>query len=283
MEPVADPDPGATTAIRSRGLGVRRGRDLVLRDVDLEVPAATVTAVIGPNGAGKSTLLDALAGLLSPATGRLEVLGRDPIARPRPRPPAVAYVLQSAEVDVDLPLTVGEVVTMARYAIRGVLGRLRAPDRAAVADALDRLAVADLADRSLSELSEGQRRRVYVAQGLAQQAPVLLLDEPLTGLDLVSRDLIADAIAAERSAGRTVVVTTHDLGDARRADHVVLLAGRVVAQGPPARVLQAGPLSEAYRGRVVRVDAETLLLDDAGHDHDHDAAPPGPGTGTGGR
>ena len=150
-------------------------------------------------------------------------------------------MLQTTDVDRTLPVTVRETVTMARYALRGRFGRLRAADRAAVDAALERMDVADLAGRQLHELSGGQRQRVLVAQGLAQQADLLLLDEPVTGLDVVSRELILEAVAAERAAGRTVVVSTHDLDDARRADVVMLLANRVVAFGPPDEVLTDGP------------------------------------------
>ena len=220
-------------------------------------------ALIGPNGSGKSTLLRALAGLVAPRSGRLDVPARD-------RRGAVALVLQTTDVDRTLPVTVRETVTMARYAVRGPFARLRADDRAAVDAALERMDVADLAGRQLHELSGGQRQRVLVAQGLAQQAELLLLDEPVTGLDVVSRELILDAVAAEREAGRTVVVSTHDLDDARRADTVMLLANRIVAYGSPDEVLSDGPLTAAYGGRVLRVPEGVMVMDDPCHGHgDH--------------
>src|SRR5690606_301511 len=127
-------------------------------------------------------------------------------------------------VDRSLPITVSETVTMARYARRGAFGRFDRRDRALVADALERLDVAALAGRQLHELSGGQRQRVLVAQGLVQEADLLLLDEPVTGLDVVSQQRIVDAVAGELAAGRTVLSSTHDLDDARRADLVMLLA-----------------------------------------------------------
>ena len=136
----------------------------------------------------------ALAGLVEPRAGHLDVAARD-------RRGDIALVLQTTDVDRTLPVTVREAVTMARYATSGPFGRLRAADRAAVRRSLDRMGVADLAGRQLHELSGGQRQRVLVAQGLAQQAELLLLDEPVTGLDVVSRELILDAVTAERSAG----------------------------------------------------------------------------------
>ncbi|MEQ1787695.1 MAG: metal ABC transporter ATP-binding protein, partial [Acidimicrobiales bacterium] len=213
---------------------------------------------IGPNGAGKSTVLNAVAGLLKPRSGSLEV----PAQQHRG---GIAYVLQATHANEHLPLTVRETVTMGRYAITGPFRRLRTADRQAVDRAMEALAIADLARRPLRELSGGQRQRAFVAQGLAQDAEVLLLDEPITGLDIVSRQHIIDAIAAERARGRAVVVSTHDLGDAAAADHLLLLAGRVVASGPPDTVLTEAHLSEAYGGHLLRVGAQTLLLDDHPH------------------
>jgi len=230
----------------------------VLAEASFEVPAGAVTALIGPNGAGKSTLLHAIAGLLAPRSGMLEV----PAAERRG---GVAYVLQATQVNEHLPLTVRETVTMGRYAAAGPLRRLRAHDRAAVDRSMDALGIADLAGRPLHELSGGQRQRAFVAQGLAQEADVLLLDEPITGLDLVSRQHILDAIAAERAAGHAVLASTHDLGDAAAADHLLLLAGRVVASGPPAAVLTEAHLADAYGGHLLQVGDRTLIVDDHPH------------------
>lgn len=245
---------------------VRDGR-IALRVDALEVTAGTVSALVGPNGSGKSTLLHAIAGLLEPSAGTIRLLGRSPTDARR----SVAYVLQSVAVTEHLPITVREVVTMGRYATRGVLGRLGAGDRSAIDAAIERLELTGLVNRHLGELSGGERQRTLVAQALAQEADVLLLDEPLTGLDLASADRIREVVDGERGAGRTIVVATHDLAEAQRADHLVLLAGRVVAAGPPATVLTRPALAEAYGARLIRVDGETVLLDDAAH-HDHGEA-----------
>ncbi len=117
-------------------------------------------------------------------------------------------------------------------------------------------------------MSGGQRQRVFIAQGLAQEAEVLLLDEPVAGLDLASMHTIRGVIDEECAAGRTVVVATHDLEEARRADCVVMLAGRVVAAGAPADVLRAENLREAYQGRVIELGGGLMTVDDADH-HDH--------------
>jgi ABC-type Mn2+/Zn2+ transport system ATPase subunit len=246
-----------------RGLTIVYGRHVALQGVDITLPAASVTALVGPNGSGKSTLLNAMAGLVAPAAGTLDVLGA-PAPAPRRQ---VAYVFQTTASNQQLPVTVREVVAMGRFAERGLFGRLREHDRQAVRQAMERLEVADLADRHMRELSGGQRQRVLVAQGLAQAADVLLLDEPVTGLDLVSRHRILDAVQQERAAGRTVVLSTHDLEDAELADHVLLLAGRLVAQGSPDQVLTAKNLRAAYGGRLLRANGDGPPLVDDEHWH----------------
>ncbi|HEX5365708.1 MAG TPA: zinc ABC transporter ATP-binding protein AztA [Acidimicrobiales bacterium] len=238
------------------------GARTALAGATFALPAGRSVALIGPNGSGKSTLLRAVAGLVEPRAGHLDVPARR-------RRGGVALVLQATEVDRQLPVTVGETVTMARYARRGPFARLRPDDRAAVARALERMDVADLAGRQLHELSGGQRQRVLVAQGLAQDSDLLLLDEPVTGLDVLSRQRILAAMDAERDAGRTVVASTHDLEDARRADLVLLLANRVVAAGPPEEALADEPLRQAYGGRILHLGGGTVVVDDPHHDRRH--------------
>jgi ABC-type Mn2+/Zn2+ transport system ATPase subunit len=256
------PDAAPHDAVVADGLVLAHGSRLAVAGGSFRIPAGSTVALIGPNGAGKSTLLRALAGLLAPREGGLHVPARA-------RRGGLALVLQTTDVERTLPVTVRETVTLARYALRGPFGRLGGGNRAAVRQALERMEIADLAGRQLHELSGGQRQRVLVAQGLAQQADLLLLDEPVTGLDVVSRDLIFRAVAAERAAGRTVVVSTHDLDDARRADLVMLLANRVVAFGPPGEVLTDGPLRAAYGGRVLKVPEGVIVMDDPHHHAGH--------------
>ena len=221
--------------IAVRSLRVAYGPRLALVDVDVDIAPGTSTALIGPNGSGKSTFLRAVAGLVAPTSGTIERGGA-----------TVAMVLQSTEIDRSVPITVQDVMTMARYPSRGLIGRLRRHDRAVIDDALERLAIGDLRRRQLHELSGGQRQRVLVAQGVAQEADVLLLDEPVNGLDVTSRQLILDLVDAERDAGRALVVSTHHLDDARRCDRVVLVDGRVIADGAPADVLAPAVLDEAF-------------------------------------
>ena len=242
--------------LRIDGLAVRYGERVALRDVDLRVPAGATVAVVGPNGSGKSTLLGAVVGLAPVAAGTVDVDRR-----------RTALVLQATDVDRSLPITVAETVKMARYPHRGMFGRFRDDDRAAVEEAMARTNVADLAGRQLHELSGGQRQRVLVAQGLAQRASLLLLDEPVTGLDLVSREVILDVVAEERAAGRSVVMTTHSLEDASRCDLVVLLAGRMIAAGAPDDVLTEEHLLDAFGSHVLRLPSGQHLLDDPHHVH----------------
>lgn len=262
-------DLGTDVAVEAVALDLAYGSHPVLRSATFAVPTGAVTSLVGPNGAGKSSVLNAIVGLLEPSAGMLRVLGRPPSEVRR----RVAYVLQSAKVDEQLPVTVRETVAMGRFAERGALGRLTADDRRLVDDVLERLEIADLARRHLHELSGGQRQRVFVAQGLAQAADVLLLDEPVTGLDLVSRRRILDVVDEERAAGRTVLMTTHDLAEAAATDHVLLLAGRIVASGAPEQVLTADNLADAYGGRLLRLADGMVLIDDPHHHapgHDHE-------------
>lgn len=249
--------------VRTRSLGVAYGPIVALTDVDLEVPPGTSVAIIGPNGSGKSTLLGTLSGLVRPTTGHVEVLGRPPRAARR----RVAHVLQSTRANESVPLTVGEAVRIGAYGRRGALRRLTAGDRRTIEEAIDRLRIGDLRSRQLHELSGGQRQRVYVAQGLAQRAELLLLDEPITGLDLVTQETISEVVREECDAGRTAIVTTHDVGTAALADLVVVVATRLIAAGDPASVLRSEVLSEAYGGHLHELDDGGRVLDEpAPHD-----------------
>ena len=244
------------TAVEASGLSVRYGATVALAPSDFDVPKSRVTAVIGPNGSGKSTLLNAIAGLVEPSSGSIEI----DVA-----PGRLSYVMQATKVNEGLPITVREVVAMGRYAGLGVYGRMGRSDRDAVDSALERLEITGLASRHLSELSEGQRQRVFVAQGLAQDHDMLLLDEPLTGIDLTAAQAIDDVIHRETELGCTVIMTTHDLSEARTADHVMLLSGRVVAWGAPDDVLTEKHLVEAYGPSLLHVEEGKVFLDDPAH------------------
>ena len=255
--------------IRGQDVVIVRDGHVALASSTFRVPEAAITAVIGPNGSGKSTLLHAATGLLPLESGSIEVLGKRPVeARGE-----VAYVVQHTNVNPGIPMTVREVVSMGRYPSTGLLKRLSASDKAQVNGAMALLRIDDLADRQVARLSGGQRQRVFVAQALAQDHRVLFMDEPLTGLDIQSAQTIDDIMHEEPARGCSVVFTTHDLEEARAADHVILVSGYVVADGAPEDVLTPENLATAYGLGLLHPEntAGLGIIDDA-HDphHSHD-------------
>ncbi|MEU1701043.1 zinc ABC transporter ATP-binding protein AztA [Streptomyces sp. S-9] len=210
----------------------------VLHQLTADIPVLATTALVGPNGSGKSTLLGVLAGVIRPTAGELHHTGS--------RPPA--FVPQRGAVGDALPLTVRQTVEMGRWGERGPWRRLTRRDHATVDAAMERMGVAGLAARQLGDLSGGQRQRALIAQGLAQEADLLLLDEPTTGLDPEARDRIAALLTELVADGVTVVHATHDLDAARAADACLLLhAGRLAAQGHPGEVLTPAALTRLWR------------------------------------
>ncbi|MGD2060074.1 MAG: metal ABC transporter ATP-binding protein [Acidimicrobiia bacterium] len=243
-------------AVEARDLSVSFGRTVALAASDFTIPIGGVTAIIGPNGSGKSTMLNLIAGLIEPSAGTIEV--NIPSAR-------ISYVMQATKVNETLPVTVREVVAMGRYASLGAYSRMRSEDRAIIHAALVRMGIADIESRHLHDLSGGQRQRVFVAQGLAQDHEMLLLDEPLTGIDLTTAHAIDDVIHAETHRGCTVVMTTHDLSEARSADFALLLSGRVVAAGAPEEALSDDNLVAAYGPSLLHVEKGRVFIDDPAH------------------
>ncbi|GAA2087468.1 zinc ABC transporter ATP-binding protein AztA [Actinomadura alba] len=239
------------TVITLRGVSARYGSTVALSDVTAELPGARVTALVGHNGSGKSTLLGVLAGTHAPCGGAVD---RSGVRRP-------ALVLQRSAVSAALPMTALDAVTMGRWAHRGWWRRLTRHDRAVVRDCLERMGIAELAHKQLAELSGGQRQRVLIAQGLAQESDLLLLDEPAAGLDDAGRGRILQVLEQVKAQGVTVVHATHDAEAARHADHCLLLAeGRLLAQGRYEEVLPSGPDGhQAERLRSSDVVADSLV------------------------
>jgi iron complex transport system ATP-binding protein len=244
-------------------LQVRLGGRLVADGVTLTVERGGWTTLIGPNGAGKSTVLRAVAGLVAHdgvvAVGGVHV--RDASVRRRAR--LLASVPQAPLLPPDM--TVGEYALLGRTAHLGLLGRPGAGDRAAAEQALERLDLAALAGRRLDALSGGERQRAVLARAIAQDAPVLLLDEPTTALDVGRQQEVlelVDALRAER--GLTVLGAMHDLTLAGQyAERLALLAGgRLVAHGPPADVLTEPLIATHYRARVhvTRIAASPVVV-----------------------
>jgi manganese/iron transport system ATP-binding protein len=244
----------AGPALVARGLSVGFGRTDALADVNLAVPAGTRVAVLGPNGAGKSTLFLAAIGLISPRRGSVELGGR-----------RVAFVPQRLDLEPSFPVTVLDVVRMGRYGELGPLRRFGDRDHALVETAMRELGIAHLAGRRFGDLSGGERQRALLAQAAAQDAQILLLDEPLTGVDAPTRGVVHDLLARWRAEGRTALVATHDLESAASDfDLVLCLNRRVVALGPPAQTLTEPVLAETFAGHVIRVGG---LIVDVDHHH----------------
>ncbi len=244
------------TAVAASEVTVSFGRRVALDAVSFTIKRATSTALVGPNGSGKTTLMRLIAGLQSASAGEIDVSAAQ-----------IAFVLQHAGRGNWLPITVREVVAMGRYPHLGRFRRPTSNDTRAIADAAARVEVTDLFARQFGELSGGQKQRVLVAQALAQEAELLLLDEPITGLDLASQDRILHVLAEETHLGRTVIVSTHHLEEARECDVVFLMAGRLVKAGTPAEVLVPDVLEQAYGSRLLRLDKYTTFMDEHGHEH----------------
>ena len=240
--------------LATRDLTVRYGDVVALEAIDIEVPRGSSIAVLGPNGSGKSTLFAAAIGLSAPAAGEIAV------ATDR-----VAYLPQQVAVDPMFPATVRDVVAMGRWGALGWRQRMSDRDRELVAQAMDALAVDHLARRRLGELSGGQRQRALLAQVAAQDAELLLLDEPFTGVDRPTEETVRKLIDTWRDEGRTVMVATHDLARAARDyDLVLALNRRVIAFGPAPDTCTEEVLAATFAGHIARVGG---LLIETEHRH----------------
>ncbi|WP_394253321.1 metal ABC transporter ATP-binding protein [Arthrobacter pityocampae] len=239
--------PGTAPApvVDVRHLTVRYGDVLALDNVGLHLAPGRICGLIGVNGSGKSTLFTSLMGLLTPQAGSVELFGTS-VARAR-KDGLVAYMPQAEGVDWTFPVSVSDVVGMGLYGRLGTARRLRAADRAAVDDALERVGLSSLRRRQIGQLSGGQRKRVFIARSIAQDARLLLLDEPFAGVDRSSEHTMTALLKALRDEGRSVLVSTHDLaGVPDLCDEAVLLHQRVLAHGDPAEVLTHANLALAF-------------------------------------
>lgn len=231
--------------ISVQNLFVRYGTVEALNDVSIELLPGRIVGVIGMNGSGKSSLYSAIMGSVKVASGSVTLFGEDSAAARKQN--LVSYVPQSEAVDWDFPISVAEVVMTGRYGRMGFMRRAGTADREAVAHALERVGLTDLAHRQIGELSGGQRKRVFVARGIAQEASLLLLDEPFAGVDKASEYLIIDLLRSLAEEGRGIVISTHDLaGVPELCDEVVLLKNRVLFHGSPTEALSPERLSLAF-------------------------------------
>jgi manganese/iron transport system ATP-binding protein len=239
---------------------VRFDRTLALDDISFQLQQGERMAIIGPNGAGKSTLFNLIAGVLTPDRGRIEIYGREPGDHI-----CIGYVPQRSQVDWQFPVNVADVVMMGRV---GKLGLFRWPGRSdwdRVAEALDLVGIPDLAKRQIGELSGGQQQRVFVARALAQEAELMLMDEPLTGLDMKSQEDIFTILDKLRQRNVTIMVAIHDLNlAAERFDRIMLLNQQLIGLGHAGDVFTPELLNRAYRGqmRLIQTTNGTMIISD---------------------
>jgi ABC-type Mn2+/Zn2+ transport system ATPase subunit len=247
----------APAALAVEGLVVRYESTTVLNGVSFALPAGALVGIIGPNGAGKTTLIKAILGLVPVASGSVTLAGQ-PVLRGSGR---IAYIPQRDSVNRRFPATALDVVLMGRYRQVGWLRRPGSRDRAAALAALDQVGLADQRGRSLNELSGGQQQRVFLARALAQEPDVLLLDEPISGVDVPNQEAILAILDELARQGKTLLLTTHDLRcNMNHFSALMALNRRLVALGPAAQVLTPATLAATYGTQVVLHDGTAVTL-----------------------
>ena len=264
------------TALHLAQVSVRYGAVAALDEIELRVEQGDQIAVVGPNGAGKSTLFNVITGIVKPTSGRVDVYGSEPGGHI-----CIGYVPQRSKIDWRFPVNVADAVMMGRVGRIGLFHWAGRKDREAVARALEAVEMSHLADRQIGELSGGQQQRVFIARALAQETQLLLLDEPLSGLDLPSQEAILAILDGLRKQGITLLVATHDLNQAAASFPLVLLLNRrIIRFGPPAEVLTPANLAAAYGGHLHVVHGEDanaqpafLVADTCCGHGNHEAAP----------
>lgn len=237
-------------------LSVRYNGQYALDGITFHLHAGERVAVVGPNGAGKSTLFKVISGVLSPTSGQVSVFGSGPAGHI-----CIAYIPQRNQVDWHFPVTVADVVMMGRSAKLRPFSWPSKRDWQLVREALATVEMSDLSGRRISQLSGGQQQRMFIARALAQEAELMLMDEPLSGLDMPAQEGLLSLLGKLQEKMVTVVVATHDLDQAGRYfDRILLLNRRLIGIGPASQVLQPEKLLLAYGGRLQRLDKESGLL-----------------------
>lgn len=259
----------AAPAIDAHQITVQFDHIYALQGVSFQLPQGEHLAVVGPNGAGKTTLFQVISGILKPDSGKLEIYGHIPGSHV-----CIAYVPQRSQVDWNFPVTVSQVVMMGRIRKIGLFDWPKRKDWNFVHGALERVGLADLSDRQIGELSGGQQQRVFLAQALSQEAELILLDEPLSGLDLPSQDAIFEILGDLKSEGVTVVIATHDIDlAADKFDRVMLLNRSLISYGLPSDALTTTSLINAYGGHLHKIPGQegmVLLADPCADDVEED-------------
>ncbi len=247
-------------------LTVRYNGSVALEDVTFHLHEGERIAIVGPNGAGKSTLIKAVAGVLQPQSGEVNIFGSRPGGHV-----CIGYIPQRNHVDWNFPVSVADVVMMGRSAKLGPFNWPHKKDWDVVRHALDTVELSNLAARQISQLSGGQQQRMFIARALAQEAELMLMDEPLTGLDTPSQEGILNLLDGLKQELVTVMVATHDLDQAaNHFDRIMLLNHRLVAFGEPGEVLHTDNLLQAYGGRLKPVDGQNIISMDDCCDERHE-------------
>ena len=243
-------------------LSVRYEGRGALENISFHLHAGERVAVVGPNGAGKSTLFKVVAGVLTPTDGEVRVYGTGPGGHV-----CIAYLPQRSQVDWRFPVSVADVVMMGRIAKLGWLGWPKKRDWDFVHAALETVGMADLAKRQIGQLSGGQQQRMFIARALAQEAELMLMDEPLTGLDTPAQEGLLALLGDLQQRRVTVMVATHDLEQAARYfDKILLLNHKIVAFGVAEEVLKPNNLIVAYGGKLQINRDGQMLVDDCCHE-----------------
>lgn len=240
------PTPGtAPLALEDASIGYERS--VISRALSLEIPDGSFTAIIGPNGCGKSTLLRALARVLAPSRGRVLLDGREISSYPSKEVARRLGLLPQTSLAPD-GIRVADLVGRGRAPHQGLFQQWRTSDEAAVAAALEATHLTDLSERLVDELSGGQRQRVWVAMLLAQETPIILLDEPTTFLDIAHQYELMEMFRSFHEDGKTIIAVLHDLNQAARyADHLIVLRdGAVVTTGTPGEVITAELIQNVF-------------------------------------
>jgi ABC-type Mn2+/Zn2+ transport system ATPase subunit len=232
---------------------------VALHSAFLQLQSGSICGLVGMNGAGKSTLFKAIMGFVKPATGRVLVNGLQ-IHRAQ-KNNLVAYVPQSEEVDWNFPVSVADVVMMGRYGYMNILRIPGTRDKQAVRDSLERVQMWDLRDRQIGELSGGQKKRTFFARALAQQAQVLLLDEPFAGVDVKTEKMLIDLLLQLRERGHTILISTHDLASIKTfCDRVVLINRSILAYGNTSDVFTPENIARAFDNSLGDLSSVTSQL-----------------------
>jgi ABC-type Mn2+/Zn2+ transport system permease subunit/ABC-type Mn2+/Zn2+ transport system ATPase subunit len=249
--------------ITAAGLTVGHGKHAVVSGIDFRLERGATLALVGVNGSGKSTLLNTLAGLIPPLSGSASVFGGKPGIFPR----RVAYVSQFHSMEMILPLRSIDIVRMARFPALGLLSRPTRRDERLVRDAMETMGVLELSDEPMNVLSGGQRQRIFLAQALAHEADLLLLDEPDANLDAEGKAAYREFLRGSAGRGCAAVVATHDIQEAALCNWAMLLAQRVVAYGPGCSILTPETLLSTF-GVVARVEHGNVVVVEREHGHE---------------